>query len=76
MKDKLDEKIMKKFATLRPKTYSYLIDDSAKSKGIGKCVIKAKLKFENYKHCLEAAQIENKINQLENINFMWIVFDK
>ena len=29
------------------------------------CVIK-KLKFEDYKNCLEAAQIENKINHLEN----------
>ena len=34
MKNKLGEKIMKEFATLRPKTYSYLIDDSAKNKKI------------------------------------------
>ena len=26
---------------------------------------KRKLKFEDYKHCLEASQLENKINQLE-----------
>ena len=32
-----------------------------------KCVIKGKLKFEDYKHCLEATQLENKINQLEQI---------
>ena len=31
------------------------------------CVIKRKLKFENYKNCLEATQLENKINQLEKI---------
>ena len=29
------------------------------------CAIKRKLKFENYKSCLEATQIENKINYLE-----------
>ena len=30
-----------------------------------KCVIKRKLKFENYKNCLEATQLEKKINHLE-----------
>ena len=30
-----------------------------------KCVIKRKLKFENYENCLEATQFENKINYLE-----------
>ena len=30
-----------------------------------KSVIKRKLKFENYKNCLEATQLENKINHLE-----------
>ena len=29
-----------------------------------KCVMKRKLKFEYYKNCLQAAQIENKINHL------------
>ena len=29
------------------------------------CFMKRKLKFEDYKKCLEAAQIENKINHLE-----------
>ena len=33
-------------------------------KGTKKCVIKRKLKFENYKNCLEATEIENKINYL------------
>ena len=28
------------------------------------CVIKRKLKFENYKNCLEVPQLENKINHL------------
>ena len=35
------------------------------AKGTKKCVIKRKLKFENYKNCLEATQLENKINHLE-----------
>ena len=30
-----------------------------------KCVIKRKLKFENYKNCLEATQLDNKIKYLE-----------
>ena len=46
---------MKEFCTLRPKTYSYLMDDDnevKKSKGTKKCVIKRGLMFENYKDCL------------------------
>ena len=31
-----------------------------KGKGTKKCVIKEKIKFENYKNCLEATQIDNK----------------
>ena len=59
---------MTKFVGLKAKTYSYLIDDSSedkKAKGTKKCVIKQKIKFENYKNCLEANQIENKTNDLE-----------
>ena len=54
MKDELGGKIMAKFVGLRAKTYSYLIDDSSedeKAKGIKKCVIKIKVKFENYENC-------------------------
>ena len=29
------------------------------------CIIKTKLKFQDYENCLEAIQIENKINHLE-----------
>ena len=68
MKDELGGKIMKKFVGLRAKTYSYLIDDvneNKKAKDTKKYVIKRRLKFENYKSCLEATQIENKINYLE-----------
>ena len=68
MKDELVGKIMKKYDTLKVKTYSYLINDSSegkKAKGTKKCVIKRKLKIEYYKNCLEAIQLENKINYLE-----------
>ena len=59
---------MVKLSGLRPKTYSYLIDDDSedkKAKGTKKCVIKRKLKFENYKNCLEATQLDNNVNCLE-----------
>ena len=51
-----------------PVGYSYVIDDGnedKKAKGTKKCVIKTKLKLENYKNCLEATQFINKINYLE-----------
>ena len=32
-----------------------------------KCVIKRKVKFENYKNCLQATQLEIKISHLEKI---------
>ena len=60
MKDDLLGKIMTKFVALRPKTYSYLTDDckkGKKAKGTKKCVIKRRLKFNNYKNCL----LNNKI---------------
>ena len=59
---------MTKFVGLKAKTYSYLIDggsEDTKAKGTKKCVMKRKLKFENYKNCLEATQLENKTNYLE-----------
>ena len=67
MKDELGGKIMIKFVRLRAKTHSYLIDDGSedkKAKGTKKCVIKRKLKFENYKSCLEATQLDNKMKYL------------
>ena len=39
--------------------------ETKKAKGTKKYVTKRKLKFQAYKNCLEAAQIENKINYLE-----------
>ena len=44
---------MENVVGLRVKSYSYLIDDSSednKAKGTKKCVIKRKLKSENYKN--------------------------
>ena len=55
MKDELGEKIMTDFAALRPKTYSYLMDDGKsdkKAKGTKKYVIKRRLKFNDYKDYL------------------------
>ena len=68
MKDELGGKMMKIFLELRAKTYNYLIDggsEDKKAKGRKKCVIKRKLKFENYKNSLEAIQPDNKRNYLE-----------
>ena len=68
MKNELLREIMKDFLRLRTKTYSYLTDSKdadKKVKGTKKCSIKKKLKFEGYKNCLEATQLENKINHLE-----------
>ena len=55
MKDELGGNIMTEFVTLRPKTYSYLMDDvwfDEKAKGTKKCVIKRILRFNDYKDCL------------------------
>ena len=68
MKDELGGKIMKEFVGLRTKSYNYLIENDSedkKAKDTKMCVIKRKPKFEDYKHCLEATQLENKINHLE-----------
>ena len=68
MKDESGGKNIIKFVGLRVKTYSYLIDDGSedrKAQGTKKCVIKWKLKFENYKNCLETTQLDNKRKHLE-----------
>ena len=55
MKDELGGKIITKFVTLRPKTYSFLTDDGKEdknAKGTKKCVINKMIKFNDYKKCL------------------------
>ena len=64
MKDKLDRKIMTKYARIIAKTFRYLIDDGSedkKAKGTKKRKREGKLKIKNYKNSLEATQLENKI---------------
>ena len=61
---------MKDFVGLRAKTYSYLKDNNdedKKAKDTKKRVIKIKLKFQDYKNYLKAAQLGNKINNLEKL---------
>ena len=55
MKVELGGKIITEFVTLRPKTYSFLTDDGKedkKARGTKKCIIKKKVKFNDYKKCL------------------------
>ena len=64
---------------MRSQTYSYLTDDhdeNKKRKTHKKCVIKERLKFQDYKRCLEATQLGNKINKLEKSKWMIIVIKK
>ena len=66
MKDKLGGKIMTEFAALKPKKYSYLMDDGGsdkKAKGTKKCVIKRRLKLNDYKDCLLNNEIVLKSQQ-------------
>ena len=54
-KDELGGKIIKEFCALRAKTYAYLMDDDSekkKAKGTKKCIIKRRIKFEDYKDSL------------------------
>ena len=62
---RLDGQIMKEFVGSRAKAYSYLKgsnDADKKNKRQKRCVTKRKLKLEDYKNCLAAAQIEKKKN--------------
>ena len=66
MKDELGGKIVTEFVALRPKTFSYLIDDGnsdKKAKGTKKCVIKQRLKFNGYRNCLLNNEIVLKSQQ-------------
>ena len=67
-KDEFGGKIIKETFGLGAKTYSFLINDASedkKAKYTKKCETKRKLKFEDCKNCLEATQLENKMNYLE-----------
>ena len=62
---------MKEFAALWAKTYSNLIDNynaNKNTKDRKKSVVKTTLEFEQYRHCLEAIQLENKINHVGKNN--------
>ena len=72
MKDELGGKIMTEFVALRPKTYYYLMADgnsdsgthvNKKFRGNKKCVIKRRLKFNDYKDCLLNSEIILKSQQ-------------
>ena len=67
MKDELGGKVISEFAALRPKTYSYFMDDGKsdkKSKGTKKkSEIKRRLKFNGYKNCLISNEIISKSQQ-------------
>ena len=62
-KDELGGKIITEFATLRPKTYSYLTDDGKEDKKTKKCVIKRMIKFDDYKKCLLNGEVTLKSQQ-------------
>ena len=56
MKNELGRKITTEFAGLRPNTCSYLINsgnEDKEAKGTKKCVIKRRLKLEDFKKCLQ-----------------------
>ena len=73
MKDGLGEQITTELVGLKAKTYIYLKDNNnedKKAKSAAKYVIKRKIKLQDYKNCLGAAQVENEINYLEKTKLM------
>ena len=66
MKDELGGEIITEFVTLRPKTYSYLTDDSKEdktAKATKTCIIKKIIKFNDYKKCLLTDEVILKSQQ-------------
>ena len=66
MNDEFGGKIMTELVALGLKTYSYLTDDceeDKEAKGTKKCVIKRRLKFNDYKDCLLNNQVVLKSQQ-------------
>ena len=65
-KGELGGKIIIEVVALRPKTWSYLMDDGSehkKTKGIKKAAIKNRIMFENFKGCLFNNKIIWKLQQ-------------
>ena len=72
IKDELGRQIIEEFVGLRTKTFSNLKnnnDEDKKAKGTKNCVMQSKIKFQDYKNCLEEAQIERKIKYLQKTEF-------
>ena len=70
MKDKLGGKIMTEFSAVRPKTYSYLMDDDntdKKAKETNKCVIKRIRKFKDYEKDLKVKHIMHTQKKLTKL---------
>ena len=71
MKDGLGRIIKTKCVGWKVRTYTYLIDDGSEAKkatATKRLVIKRKVIFKNYKNCLQATQLDNKISYLEEKN--------
>ena len=73
MKDELSRKLMTEFAALRLKDKDIQQMIVIKTK---RCAIKRKFKFEDYKRCLKATQLENNITLPEIIKLMQVVSEK
>ena len=64
MKDECGGAILKEFIALKPKLYSFLIEENAettekqKAKGVKKCMIKKSLRHENFVKCLWTKQTQ------------------
>ena len=67
MNDELGGKIMTELVCIRPKNYSYLMDNDnnaiKKANETKKCVIKINLKFRDYKICLLNNETISKLQQ-------------
>ena len=68
---------MKEFAALKAKTYSYLTELMMKieKQKTQKVFHKTKLKFKDYRNCLQTTQLKNSNSTKKNI-LIWIVLDK
>ena len=70
-KNELGGKIIKEVVALRPKAWSYLMDDGSehkKAKRIKKAVMKNRIMFENFKDCLITKLCKN-CNKHLKVNF-------